>query len=144
MPTLSLTALAKHMKQLDICMMTTNSKRGSMNSRPMSNNRDVTYKGDSYFFTYEKTGKIKDLEANPAVCLTFEGKDGLYMSVAGKAKLIRNKEAFKDHWQDSLNQWFPEGPETKGIVLIHMKGSMLKYWQREKEGCISLTKKKSK
>lgn len=141
MSTLSLKALAKEMRQLDICMMTTNTKRGSLNSRPMSNNRDVTYKGDSYFFTYEKTGKIKDLEANPAVCLNFEGKKDLYISVAGKAALIRNKAKFKEHWQESLNQWFPEGPETKGIVLIRVKGTMLKYWQREKEGSIALNKK---
>ncbi|MEO6583085.1 MAG: pyridoxamine 5'-phosphate oxidase family protein [Ferruginibacter sp.] len=141
MATLSLSALAKQMKQLDICMMTTNTKRGSLNSRPMSNNRDVSYKGDSYFFTYEKTGKIKELEANSSVCLNFEGKDDMYISVAGKAKLIRNKETFKDHWQQSLNQWFPEGPDTKGIVLIHVKGTTLKYWQREKEGAISLSKK---
>jgi len=143
MPTLSLTTLAKLMKQLDICMMTTNTKRGSMNSRPMSNNRDVTYKGDSYFFTYEKTDKVKELEANPSVSLSFEGKDDIFISVAGKAKLIRNKEMFKEHWQDSLNQWFPEGPDTKGVVLIHVKGTTLKYWQREKEGAISLGKKKS-
>lgn len=144
MATLSLTTLAKQMKQLDICMMTTHGGRGNLNSRPMSNNRDVTYKGDSYFFTYEKTGKIKDLETNPAVCLNFEGKDGLYMSVAGKAKLLRNKTLFEAHWQDSLNQWFPDGPETKGIVLIHVKGTTMRYWQREKEGKIALAKKKSK
>ncbi len=142
MTTLSLATLAKQMKQLDICMMTTNTKRGSMNSRPMSNNRDVTYKGDSYFFTYEKTSKVRELEVNPAVCLNFEGKDDMYISVAGKAKLIRDKEMFQEHWQDSLNQWFPEGPDTKGIVLIHVKGGSLKYWQREKEGSISLAKKK--
>ncbi|MEJ7627295.1 MAG: hypothetical protein WKF35_10555 [Ferruginibacter sp.] len=42
MATLSLSSLAKHMKQIDICMMITQTKRGSMNSRPMSNNKDVT------------------------------------------------------------------------------------------------------
>ncbi|MEO7394273.1 MAG: pyridoxamine 5'-phosphate oxidase family protein [Chitinophagaceae bacterium] len=141
---LSLSDLAKLMKQLDICMMTTNTKRGSLNSRPMSNNRDVTYKGDSYFFTYEKTGKIKELEANRSVCLNFEGKNDIYISVSGKAKLIRNKKMFKEHWQQSLNQWFPEGPDTEGVVLIHVKGTFVKYWEREKEGVILLGKKKSR
>ncbi|MBC7936363.1 MAG: pyridoxamine 5'-phosphate oxidase family protein [Rhizobacter sp.] len=142
MATISLSGLAKQMKELDICMMITNTKRGGMNCRPMSNNRDVTYKGDSYFFTYEQSAKIKELEANPAVCLSFEGKDEMYISVAGKAKLIRKKQAFGEHWQDSLAQWFKDGIDTKGMVLVHVKGSAIKYWQREKQGSISLAKKK--
>lgn len=140
MATLSLRSLAKHMKQLDICMMVTMTKRGGFNSRPMSNNKDVTYKGDSFFFTYEKSGKIKEIEASNNVCLVFEGKSDLYISVTGKAKLIRNKEAFREHWVDSLNQWFENGINTKGILLIHVKGTKIKYWQREKEGEVSLKK----
>lgn len=91
---------------------------------------------------YEKTGKIKDLEANPNACLNFEGKDELYISVIGKAKLIRNKASFAEHWQKSLEQWFPEGIDTKGMVLIHLKGSKICYWQREKQGEVKLGKRK--
>lgn len=120
MADLSLTALAKTMKELDICMITTQGKTAGFSSRPMSNNRDVTFYGDSYFFTYEKTGKIIDLEANPNACLNFESKDELYISVIGKAKLIRNKASFAEHWQKSLEQGFPEGIDTKGMVLIHI------------------------
>ena len=140
MATLTLTGIARHMRKLDICMMVTETARGGLNSRPMSNNRDVTYKGDSYFFTYEKTGKIKDLETNPNVCLNYEGEKGLFISIMGKAKLVRRKAAFEEHWDDSLNQWFKQGIDTPGIVLIHVKGNKLRYWQREKEGEISLKK----
>lgn len=138
---MSISALAKEMKELDICMMTTQGKTAAFNSRPMSNNRDVTYKGDSYFFTYENTGKIKDLEANPNVCLNFEGKNWLYISVIGKAKLIKNKASFAEHWQKSLEQWFPEGIDTKGMVLLHVKGSKIRYWQKENQGEVKLGKR---
>jgi len=138
MKKLSLPTLSRHMKQLDICMMVTFIKRGGMNCRPMSNNKDVTYKGDSYFFTYEKSKKIKELEASPHVLLNFEGKSSLYISVAGKAKLIRDKATFQVHWVDSLNQWFEDGIDTKGLVLIHVKGQRLQYWQNEKQGEIKM------
>ena len=138
MATLSLATVTKLMKDLDICMMVTQSKRGSLNSRPMSNNRDVKYKGDSYFFTYGDTRKVKDIEANPQVSLNFEGKKDLFISVSGKAKLIRSKARFAEHWVKSLDQWFPQGIDTPGMVLIHVKGNALHYWQREKEGKISL------
>jgi general stress protein 26 len=138
MATLSLSTLTKHMRQIDICMMVTISKRGSLNSRPMSNNKDVNYKGDSWFFTYEKTRKVKDLQENPNVSLNFEGDKDLFISIAGKAKIIRNKEIFEKHWVDSLNQWFPDGVDTKGMVLIQVKGIKFEYWQRDKEGKIKI------
>jgi general stress protein 26 len=138
MATLSLASLAKSMKEIDICMFTTLTSRAGLNSRPMSNNRDVTWKGDSYFFTFEKSKKIKELEANPNVILNFEGKSDLYMNVSGKAKLIRDKQAFADHWVPDLDRWFQDGIDTKGLVLIHVKGTKIHYWQKEKEGEIKV------
>ena len=138
MATYSLKKIADLMSELDICMMVTQSKRGGFNSRPMSNNGDVKYNGNSYFFTYEGSQKIKDLEANPQVSLNFEGKKDLYISVSGKAKLIRNKTSFQEHWIDSLKQWFPKGVDTPDMVLIHVKGNYVQYWQKEKEGKIKL------
>ena len=142
MAAFSLAAFAKHLRQMDICMMVTISKRGQCNSRPMSNNRDVKYNGDNYFFSYAKTQKVRDIEANSQVCLNFEGSKDLYVSITGKAKLIRNKTSFAEHWNESLNQWFKKGIDTPDMVLIHVKGTKLHYWQREKEGEISLSKKK--
>lgn len=141
MATLSLATLARHMKQIDICMFITHSTRGSLNCRPMSNNRDVTYKGDSYFFTMEKTRKVKELEADPNVLLTLEGKADLFISLSGKAKLIRDKNAFEEHWVKDLDRWFKDGIDTKGLLLIHVKGSRIHYWQREKEGEIVIGKR---
>ena len=142
MAAFSLTTIAKNLRQIDICMMVTVSKRGQCNSRPMSNNRDVKYNGDMYFFTYEKTQKVRDIETNPQLCLNFEGSKDLYISITGRAKLIRNKTSFAEHWDESLSQWFKKGIGTPGMVLIHVKGSRVAYWQRDKQGAISLTKSK--
>lgn len=138
MATYTLATLARSMRQLDICMMVTQSKTGSLNSRPMSNNGDVKYNGNSYFFTYEGSQKIKDIEINKQVSLNFEGPNELYLSVAGKAKLIRNKNQFAEHWVDGLQQWFNKGIDTPGMVLIHVKGSQVQYWQKNKAGKIKL------
>ena len=138
MATYTLATLARYMRQMDICMMVTQSKRGQLNSRQMSNNGDVKYNGNSYFFTYEGSQKLKDIEANPQVSLNFEGIKDLYISVSGKAKLIRNKKQFAEHWVVSLSQWFKNGIDTPGMVLIHVKGNSLQYWQKNKEGKIKL------
>ncbi len=49
MATYTLATMARLMRQLDICMMVTKSKRGILNSRPMSNKGDVKYNGSPYF-----------------------------------------------------------------------------------------------
>ncbi len=100
----------------------------------MSNNGDVKYNGNSYFFSYEGSQKLKDIEANPQISLNFRGKNDLYLSVSGKAKIIRNKTQFAQHWVDSLNQWFEQDIDTPGMVLIQVKGTLLHYWQKNKEG----------
>ena len=138
MATNKLAVIAKTMKDLDICMMSTNGPRGVVNTRPMSNNRDVKYNGESFFFSYTNTRKIKDIRRTASVSLSFTGKSGTYFIVNGKARLIRDKSIWEQHWDDSLNQWFKKGINTPGIVLIAVKASHIKYWMNYKEGDIKL------
>ncbi len=51
----------------------------------MSNNGDVEYDGNSYFFSFEKSRAVKEIEENPEVNLSFNGKNELYISLTGKA-----------------------------------------------------------
>ena len=134
----NLDAVSKKMKKLDICMMTTQTKTGLLTSRPMSNNGDVEYNGNSYFFTYEGAKTVKDIAENPSVNLSFSGANDLYISIVGKAKLIRTKAKMEEHWLKELEQWFKDGLDTAGIVMIHVKANRIKYWQREDEGEVKI------
>jgi general stress protein 26 len=69
----------------------------------MSNNRDVTYKGVSCFFTLEKTKKIRNWRQTSMSCSPLRGKSDLYISVTAKAKLIRDKTSFVEHWVKDLD-----------------------------------------
>ncbi len=129
-----LDTIIKLMRKLDTCMMTTQNGRGSFNSRPMSNNGDVAYDGNSYFFSYEGSKKIREIEKNQQVSLEFSGPKGLYISLSGKAKLIRSRVRMQPHWQRSLDKWFNKGLETPGIVMIHVKANRLAYWQKNEQG----------
>lgn len=130
--------IAKRMRKLDICMLTTQTGRGLMNTRPMSNNGDVEYDGNSYFFTYDGSGVVKDITNNPQVSLGFEGAKKLYISVAGKAKLIRSRATMEQHWVPSLKKWFQQGLDTPGILMIHVKGNRVRYWQGEDQGEVKI------
>ncbi len=138
MATKALSTIADKMAKLDICMMTTQNGRGTLNSRPMSNNGDVTYDGVSYFFTYEGSQKVKEIDGHSQVLLTFEGPKDLLISVAGKATLIRTRSMMEPHWMESLSQWFKDGLETEGIVMIRVKADRIRWWQRDEEGDLEL------
>lgn len=130
--------ISSKMRKLDICMMTTQTGRGAMVSRPMSNNGDVAYDGNSYFFTYEASNKIKEITAHPQVQLSFNGPKGLYISVTGKATLIHARNKMEPHWLPELKQWFKDGLDTPGIVMIHVQAKLIKYWQGEEEGEVKI------
>ncbi|OJU71457.1 MAG: pyridoxamine 5'-phosphate oxidase [Rhizobiales bacterium 63-7] len=143
MPSLTLADIAHKLKKIDFCTMSTLGGSGISN-RPMSNNGDVDYDGDSWFFSYENTGKVTDIGRDPQVSLSFTeppgllGKPGIFISIEGKARLIRDKAQFERHWMSDLERWFPEGIDTPGLVLINVRGNRVQYWDGEENGVISV------
>ena len=138
MAELQLSDVSKMMSKLDICMMAISAMDGTLTSRPISNNGDVEYNGNSYFFTYEKSEVITELKKNGNLNLSFTGKDELYISITGKAQLIIDKRVLKEHWLDELEQWFEDGIDTAGIILIHVKADSIKFWHKDKQGEVKL------
>ena len=144
MAKMNLKEIAVIMKHIDICMMTTMTAEGTHTSRPMSNNREVEYKGDSYFFTKEEFSCVQDIKMNSQVNLAYVGhhsiinRSSIYISLEGKADLIRDKAEFKKHWVKDLEVWFENGVDTPGLVLVKVKGSRIKYWDGKEEGEISI------
>jgi general stress protein 26 len=131
---LNLSDIAQKMRHLDIATFTTVTDGGALASRPMSNNGDVAFDGNSYYFTFDASRTVADIEKNPQVSLGFEDGDGLYVTVAGEAELIRDKAAFEAHWVPDLDRWFAQGADTPGVVLVKVKARHVKYWQGEESG----------
>lgn len=138
MTELKLSDISHKMRKLDICMMTTQAADKSLISRPMSNNGDVEYDGNSYFFTYEESEVVKDLITNSNINLTFSGADMLYISITGTGQLIYDKDVLKEHWLDELSKWFADGVDTPGITMIQVRADRIKFWHKEEEGEVKL------
>ncbi|KQR81634.1 pyridoxamine 5'-phosphate oxidase [Burkholderia sp. Leaf177] len=144
MTTMTLADIAKTMAKIDFAMMSTRSADGEIASRPMSNNGDVEYDGDSYFFTSEDSHTVADIQRDAVVGLTFTGqkhllgKPGLFLAIEGRAELIREKPAIKAHWSKEIDRWFEEGFNTPGVVLIRVTAKRLHYWDGEEDGEVAL------
>lgn len=144
MTTFAMGELSKKLSKIDFCMCNTNGGSGRINSRPMSNNGDVEYDGDSWFFSYEDTSKVSEIGRDTGVALTFTappnmlGRPGIFIAIYGQASLIRDKAQFELHWSKDLDRWFPEGIDTPGIVLIKVSARTIEYWDGEDNGRIDL------
>ena len=134
----TLADLSKHMRDIDIAMLSTHTEGGEIASRPMSNNGDVEYNGDSYYFTWEDSRMVADIERDPKVSLAFQGSKGFAIAVEGRAKVIRDKGQFEPHWTPDLDAWFEDGIETEGVVMINVHATRAHYWDGEEEGEVTL------
>lgn len=137
---MTLDDLSKKMADIDFAMLSTRAENGAIAARPMSNNGDVEYDGDSWFFTYEEAHTVADIERDAKVGLSFQGsksllgKPPLFIAVEGTAELIRDKAAFAEHWTKDLDYWFEQGIDTPNIVLIKVHASRIHYWNGKDEG----------
>ena len=81
-----------------------------------------------------------DIARDPKVGLGFSGKggffsgSGIYVTVEGRAELIRDKAMFKKHWTSDLDAWFKQGADTPNLVLIKVRAKRIKYWDGGEEG----------
>ncbi|MCI0754548.1 pyridoxamine 5'-phosphate oxidase family protein [Teichococcus vastitatis] len=134
MPQKTVSDLSQRMREIDVCMLNTHTEGGAIASRPMSNNKDVDYNGQSFYFSYGDARTISDLESNPQVTLSFQGPKRFAIAIEGRAELIRDKAAFREHWTPELDKWFDQGIDTPGIVLIRVEAERIHYWDGTEQG----------
>lgn len=138
--TKSLSDIAEAMRDIDFSMLTTQTENGALSARPMSNNRDVEYDGDSWFFALDDNRSVADIERNPQVGLSYQTKGGLlgkppmFVGVEGRAHIHRDKALFAAHWTKDLGHYFDDGIDTPGLVMIHVRADRIHYWDGKDEG----------
>ncbi|SEN57323.1 General stress protein 26 [Sphingomonas gellani] len=136
----TLADLSSKMAKIDYCTLSTHGDGGTIAARPMSNNRDVEYDGDSFFFAYDSARSVSDIARDPKVGLSYQGSSGIvgqrpfFITIEGQGELIRDKAAFEAHWTKDLEIYFPQGINTPGIVLIKVHAERVHYWDGEDEG----------
>ncbi len=136
--------LSLKMADIDFAMLFTKSENGELSGRPMSNNGEVEYQGDSFFFAYETTRMAQDIRRDPKVGLSYQGSVGLlgrppiFIAIEGDASLIHDRQAFASRWSDDLDRWFPQGKDTLGLVMIKVSASRIHYWDGADEGDVAM------
>ena len=120
--------LAGMIKEIDFAMLTTAEADGSLRSRPMSTQRRE-FDGDLWFFTRESAPKVGEIEREQQVNISYaKPEDQRYVSVSGRAQVVRDRAKIEELWSPELKAWFPKGVDDPDIALLRVTVERAEYW----------------
>ncbi|WP_159698471.1 pyridoxamine 5'-phosphate oxidase family protein [Arthrobacter sp. 18067] len=109
-----------------IGMLTTVNEAGALVSRPLAV-QDVKDDGDMWFFTGLGTSQVAHVRQDPRVNVSF-GKNTEWVSVAGTAEVVTDRQKIHEMWNPVVEAWYPDGPETPEVCLLRVDSESAEYW----------------
>jgi general stress protein 26 len=117
------------LKGVRVAMMATTGEDGRMHARPMATSLAVSFDGHLWFFTDASSPKVAEVERTPDVLLTYaDESDQHYVSVEGRASIVRDRAKVAELWSEPLRTWFPKGLDDPSIVLVKVEVERAEYW----------------
>jgi general stress protein 26 len=114
---------------IDIAMMTTVDEDGSLRSRPMWAIRDEFDQGLLWFFTHASGHKINEIENEHHIGLAFSAPNKQdYVSVSGRATLVKDPAKIDKFWSSAVKVWFPKGQDDPDLALLRVTIDQAEYW----------------
>lgn len=116
------------LKESRVGMMATRHDDGTMHSRPMATNH-VEFDGALWYLTDVHSEKISDIRRHDEVLVSYADVDRHhYVSVTGRATLVRDHSVIRELWSEPARIWFPDGPDDPDIVAIRVDVDHAEYW----------------
>lgn len=99
-----------------------------MHARPMAV-AHLSPGRDAFFVTSLQSAKIAEIESDPAVLVTFQG-GGAYATIAGKARVVRDRLLLERYWSNAWTAWFPKGANDPDLCVVAVLAENGEYWDR--------------
>jgi general stress protein 26 len=109
-----------------IGMLTTINEEGALVSRPLAV-QEVKDDGDLWFFTGLGTSQVAHVRRDSRVNVAF-GKNTEWVSVAGAAEVVTDRAKIHELWNQAVEAWFPDGPDTPEVCLLRVDSDSAEYW----------------
>lgn len=114
--------------QVPVAMLTTTSSRGWLRSRPMVAQR-LPFDGALWFLTSRTAAKAGDVRDRRQVNVSFASPErDCYVSIAGIAKLVDDREQMRTLWSPAYEPWFCKGVDDPDLVAICVEAEEAEYW----------------
>ncbi|MGX5915586.1 pyridoxamine 5'-phosphate oxidase family protein [Aliidiomarina sp. Khilg15.8] len=97
-------------------------------ARPMHLVQDE-YDGKLWFFTRRSAEKTSETQQDNDVAISFsDPKEGVYVSMSGKARLTDDRKLIDKYWNSFVGAWFPEGKDDPDVALLEVKVEFGEHW----------------
>ena len=124
----SIAKLKESTEGIDFCMLTT-IDGGQLRSRPMST-QQAEFDGDLWFFTSDNTHKVEEIEKDNRVCVAYaKHSDSTYVSLSGRASVVKDRAKMEELWSPILKAWFPGGLDDPHLCLLKVSAEQAEYWE---------------
>jgi general stress protein 26 len=134
----SIEKLASLIKDIGFAMLTTVCPDGTLRSRPMATQRDE-FDGVLWFFTSANEPKVREIQNDDHVNVAYADPDkNNYVSVSGRATLVRDKVIAKELWNPFYKAWFPKGLDDPQLALIRVAVEQAEYWDSPNSKLVQL------
>ena len=122
--------LGRLLEDIDIAMLTTVGADGYLVSRPLST-QQARFDGKRvWFFTEADSPKVGEIQRNPRVNLAYVSPEkNTYVSLAGRARLSRDRARINALWSDAMKAFFPGGKDDPNLVLLEVTLRSAEYWE---------------
>jgi general stress protein 26 len=114
-------------EKVGVCMLTTQFA-GGLRARPLEARADRD--ADLIFFVTDvHSAKQDEIAAAPDVGLIFvDPKDKAYLSITGRACVMRDAAKTKVVWRNSDEVWWPGGPTDPHVCLMRIEPLTAELW----------------
>ena len=99
---------------------------GRLHARPMAL-AEMQPDFDAIFSTNLESPKIKEIETNPEVLVTFQSRSQ-FASFHGTASVVRDRAEIDRLWSESWRVWFPKGKDDPNLCLLKVSADRGEYW----------------
>jgi general stress protein 26 len=111
-----------------------------LRSRPMRGHVDrATHQ--LWFFTKASSHKVEEIAKEHEVNLAYSHPDKEeYVSLSGRAVMIRDRARVEQLWNPFVAAWFPEGKGDPDVALIRVDVEQGEYWDSPSSRMVQLFK----
>lgn len=115
------------LKDFPTAMLITHGTRGRLHARPMAV-AEVTDDCGLWFMTGDHTSTAWEVASRKQAHLIFQNDHKAYLSIAGNATLVHDRNRVKELWKEPFRVWFPGGVDDPSIVLVMFRPTRAEYW----------------
>ena len=124
---------------IKVAMLTTCGPDGALHSRPMAT-LEADFDGVVWFFSHASSGKVDEIRTDAEVNLAYASpEDHRYVSLSGRASIVRDPEKMRELWSPAGRMWFAQGLDDPDLVLLRVDVRTAQYWDMLVGGMVVLS-----